>query len=105
NNSMLEVKAVDKEDGDLTNKVEYEGTVDTSKSGIYAVTAKVSDKDKLEASKVFTVVVEEKVEEIKPEKPDKKPLFPKPDTGDSSNLGLLTVGLVSLVGVIINKLK
>ncbi|MGL5649810.1 MAG: immunoglobulin-like domain-containing protein, partial [Clostridium sp.] len=45
NNSMLEVKAVDKEDGDLTNKVEYEGTVDTSKSGIYAVTAKVSDKD------------------------------------------------------------
>ena len=36
-------KAVDEKDGDLTEKIEIEGNVDTSKNGTYTITYKVSD--------------------------------------------------------------
>ena len=41
--SMRNVKAVDKEDGDLTNKVKHKGDVDTSKPGTYIVEYMVVD--------------------------------------------------------------
>ncbi|MGL4873799.1 MAG: immunoglobulin-like domain-containing protein [Clostridium sp.] len=111
-NSMLGVKATDKEDGDLTSKVVYEGTVDTSKVGTYKVTAKVSDKDNLETIKVFTVVVEEKapvkpVEPTKPVKPTKpsKPNTTKPTTGDETASGYAVAGLVALAGIALVKKK
>lgn len=40
---MRNVKAVDKEDGDLTNKVKHKGDVDTSKPGTYIVEYLVVD--------------------------------------------------------------
>ena len=40
---MRNVKAVDKEDGDLTNKVKHKGDVNTSKPGTYIVEYLVVD--------------------------------------------------------------
>ncbi|PGZ51546.1 peptidase M4 [Bacillus anthracis] len=42
-NPMAKVKAIDKEDGDLTSKVKVEGEVDTSKVGTYIVTYTVTN--------------------------------------------------------------
>ncbi|MGL5417373.1 MAG: immunoglobulin-like domain-containing protein [Clostridium sp.] len=102
NYSMLKLTASDKEDGDLTEKITFTGKVNTSKAGVYTVTAKVSDKDKLEAVKVVTVVVEEKaqIKPVKPTKPNSKPNSTKPDTGDAGSLGFLMTGMVALAGVI-----
>lgn len=51
--------AADAEDGDLTNKLTYEGTVDTTKAGSYKVTYKVKDSVNQEASKTITIIVED----------------------------------------------
>lgn len=42
---MAGVSAQDKEDGDLTSRVQISGSVDTQKIGLYALTYKVSDSD------------------------------------------------------------
>ncbi|MGL5766618.1 MAG: glycosyl hydrolase family 18 protein [Sarcina sp.] len=62
------VSAIDKEDGDLTSKIEITGKVDTSKVGEYNLTYSVSDKEGLKAEKVRKVTVIEKpiVENSKP---------------------------------------
>lgn len=52
--------ASDNYDGDITNKVKVEGTVDVSKVGDYKQTYTVSDSSKNETKKVITVSVQEK---------------------------------------------
>ncbi|WP_300262895.1 immunoglobulin-like domain-containing protein [Clostridium sp.] len=63
-NSMLEVKANDKEQGDLTSSIAYTGNVDVNNAGTYKVTATVVDAQGLKDSKTFTVTV--KAKEVPP---------------------------------------
>lgn len=85
NNSMLDVKANDQEDGNLTSKVKFEGTVDTAKVGTYEVTATVVDKNGAKATKTFTVKV---VEEEAPVLNGKNITIAEGDKFDISMLGL-----------------
>ena len=62
---MLNIKAKDREDGDLTDKVEISGKVDTSKVGEYELTLTVKDSKGAKAEKKVVVTVKEKV--VKPE--------------------------------------
>ncbi|KKZ92961.1 Bacillolysin [Bacillus wiedmannii] len=55
---MSNVKAVDKEEGDLTNKVKHKGDVDTSKPGTYIVDYSVVDSQGGNATATQTVIVE-----------------------------------------------
>ncbi|WP_144611420.1 M4 family metallopeptidase [Bacillus cereus] len=55
---MSNVKAVDKEDGDLTNKVKHKGDVDTSKPGTYIVDYSVVDSQGGNATATQKVIVE-----------------------------------------------
>ena len=52
--------AIDKKDGDLTDKIVVTGKVDTSKKGTYTLTYTVEDKAKNKATKTRKVIVEEK---------------------------------------------
>ncbi len=52
--------AVDEKEGDLTSKIQIEGSVDTSKAGTYEITYKVSDSKGNEASKKREVIVTKK---------------------------------------------
>ena len=56
-NALDGVKAYDNEDGDLTNKVTYEGKVDSSKVGKYDITYTVTDDYKQTVSKKVTITV------------------------------------------------
>ena len=60
--------ASDKIDGDLTDKVEVTGTVDTTKEGTYVLTYKVSDKAGNSSSKKRTVIVSKNASTKKDEK-------------------------------------
>ncbi|MEF7655065.1 M4 family metallopeptidase [Bacillus thuringiensis] len=55
---MSNIKAIDKEDGDLTNRVEHKGDVDTSKPGKYIVEYSVVDSQGSNVTATQTVVVE-----------------------------------------------
>ncbi|UEX89496.1 immunoglobulin-like domain-containing protein [Staphylococcus ratti] len=44
-NPLEGVKAYDKEDGDLTDKIKVKGHIDTSKTGTYHLEYKVADSD------------------------------------------------------------
>ncbi|PEC56988.1 peptidase M4 [Bacillus cereus] len=55
---MSNVKAVDKEDGDLTNKVKHKGDVDTSKPGTYIVDYSVVNSQGGNATATQAVIVE-----------------------------------------------
>ncbi|BCC76876.1 DUF5011 domain-containing protein [Bacillus anthracis] len=55
---MSNVKAIDKEDGDLSNRVEHKGDVDTSKPGKYIVEYSVVDSQGGNATATQTVIVE-----------------------------------------------
>lgn len=58
--SMLQLKATDKEDGDLTSKIVIEeNTVDTSKAGEYKVVASVTDSKGLKTTVEIKVIVKE----------------------------------------------
>lgn len=50
-------KAIDEKDGDLTDKIEIEGNVDTSKEGSYQISYKVKDSSNNETVKVRHVTV------------------------------------------------
>ncbi len=50
-------KATDEKDGDLTDKIQIEGAVDTSKEGTYEITYKVSDLKGNEATKKRKIIV------------------------------------------------
>ncbi|MED0923961.1 M4 family metallopeptidase, partial [Bacillus paranthracis] len=54
---MSNIKAIDKEDGDLTNRVEHKGDVDTSKPGKYIVDYSVVDSQGGKATVTQTVIV------------------------------------------------
>lgn len=59
-------KAIDDKDGDLTKNIQIEGTVDTSKTGTYTITYKVTDKSGNVAIKTRTVVVTNEPAKAKP---------------------------------------
>ncbi len=92
------VTSSDKEDGDLTAKIEViNNTVDTSKAGTYTVTYKVTDKDGASVTKTITVTVKDK--EAQPTTPTKPNTAVK--TGDSTNVLVWSmVAVISLAGVI-----
>lgn len=54
---MKDVSASDKEDGNITNKVTYDGKVDTSKAGVYKVTYKVTDSSNFTSNKTVNITV------------------------------------------------
>ncbi|PQZ52341.1 cell wall anchor protein [Bacillus sp. MYb209] len=78
---MKGVKAVDKEDGDLTSKVKHKGNVDTSKPGKYIVEYGVVDSQGVNATATQTVIVEENGET-----PDMEPKLTVP-VGATINVG------------------
>lgn len=88
-----DVTANDKEDKDLTDKIEIiKNDVDTTKAGVYEVVYKVTDSQGASVTKTITVTVEEKSTEnpIKPQEPNtpdtpNKPNVPK--TSDMANFG------------------
>ncbi|MGL4819297.1 MAG: immunoglobulin-like domain-containing protein, partial [Bacilli bacterium] len=59
-NPRYGITAFDKEDGDLTSAIQIEGTVQTSKAGIYTLTYRVTDRNGNTASLVRTIEVKEK---------------------------------------------
>lgn len=97
---MKDVTASDKEDGDLTDKIEIiENTVDTSKTGTYTVTYKVTDSNGTSVIKTITITVKDKDKEEQPTTPTKPDTVVK--TGDSTNIFLWSiVAVISLAGVI-----
>lgn len=98
---MAGVTASDKEDGDITDKIEaFKNTVDTSKAGIYTVTYKVTDKDGASVTKTITVKVKDKEEQpATPTTPDKPDTAVK--TGDSTNILLWNIAaFTSLAGAL-----
>lgn len=105
---LKDVTASDKEDGDLTSKIEViNNTVKTDKAGTYEVTYQVTDKDGATATKTIKIIVKNKeVKPTDPTKPDKptenKPNKDKgnPKTGDQTNVGLFT-SLLTMSGLLI----
>ena len=62
---MKDVTAADKEDGDITDKIEVvSNNVDTTKAGTYEVTYKVTDSQGASATKTITVTVNPKMEPL-----------------------------------------
>ena len=57
--AMLNATATDKEDGDLTSKIDFSGLVDTRKVGDYTVKLTVKDSKGATATKTVKVVVED----------------------------------------------
>ncbi|HDR7915406.1 TPA: M4 family metallopeptidase [Bacillus wiedmannii] len=80
---MSNVKAVDKEDGDLTNKVKHKGDVDTSKLGTYIVDYSVVDSQGGNATATQTVIVEENGEALDLNPTLTAPVGAKIHVGDS----------------------
>ena len=72
-------KATDKVDGDITNKIQISGSVNTSKAGTYTVKYTVKNSKELEATKTRTIIVESKESDKKPGK-DTNSSSEKPDT-------------------------
>ena len=88
-NELENVTANDKEDGDLTDKIEViENTVDTTNAGRYTVTYSVSDSEGAKATKTINVVVSIKMTDLEPSNPIEpdKPVEPE-EPGDSDNNG------------------
>ena len=69
-NPFNHAAAIDSEDGNLTDKIEYEGDVDVYTPGTYEVTYTITDSDGNEVSEVLTVQVGEGAEEEKGAKDD-----------------------------------
>ena len=57
---MVGVSATDKEDGDLTSKVAYEGTIDTSKPGTLEIIYSVRDSAGNEVKTIQKIFVKDK---------------------------------------------
>lgn len=93
----LIIKATDKEDGDLKDKVKIldDGGFNKDKVGVYKITFKVTDKEGLSVKKISTVkVVEKKIK-------NKKEKLPKTSI---STFGVSLTAL-SLLGSIVSKKK
>ena len=119
---LKDVTASDKEDGNITEKVEVlSNDVDTSKAGTYTVIYKVTDSKGASSTKAITVTVKEKDTQKptiddkkkpsatdtdkKPASTDKQITTDSPKTGDSTNMTtwgvLMFVSLGLLAGVFI----
>ncbi|MFR2529489.1 MAG: immunoglobulin-like domain-containing protein, partial [Clostridium paraputrificum] len=104
-----EVTASDKEDGDITGKLEVvKNEVDTTKAGVYEVTYKVTDSKGATCTKTITVTVKERKESTPSTDSRKKPnnggdktnRTGNPKTGDQTNVGLFTsLSAISLLGI------
>ena len=62
-NPLNGVSATDTEDGNITNKITYTGTVDTTKVGSYNITYLVTDSNGATTTKIITVTVISKYKE------------------------------------------
>ncbi|MGG5461254.1 type I pullulanase [Clostridium sp. B9] len=92
------VTASDKEDGDLSSKVEVvENTVDTNKAGEYKVTYSVVDKDGNKTTKTINVKVVDDTDKPEVDEPDTdKPDEGKPDTENPSEKGVPVISAKDL---------
>ena len=100
------VAAKDKEDGNLTDKIEIlKNTVDPSKPGVYEVTYKVTDSKGASCTKTIKVTVKEKTPA--PSKNNDKTTTVTPKTGDSTNvsavIALLAVSGIALLALLKKK--
>ena len=100
------VSAKDKEDGNLTDKIEIlKNTVDPSKPGVYEVTYKVTDSKGASCTKTIKVTVKEKASA--PSKDNNKTTTVAPKTGDSTNvsavIALLAVSGIALLALLKKK--
>ncbi len=100
------VTAKDKEDGNLTDKIEIlKNTVDPSKPGVYEVTYKVTDSKGASCTKTIKVTVKEKTPA--PSKNNDKTTTVTPKTGDSTNvsavIALLAVSGIALLALLKKK--
>ena len=90
------VTAKDKEDGNLTDKIEIlKNTVDPSKPGVYEVTYKVTDSKGASCTKTIKVTVKEKTPA--PSKNNDKTTTATPKTGDSTNVSAV-IALLAVSG-------
>ena len=91
------VTAKDKEDGNLTDKIEIlKNTVDPSKPGVYEVIYKVTDSKGASCTKTIKVTVKEKTPA--PSKNNDKTTTVTPKTGDSTNLSAV-IALLAVSGI------
>ena len=100
------ITAKDKEDGNLTDKIEIlKNTVDPSKPGVYEVTYKVTDSKGASCTKTIKVTVKEKTPA--PSKNNDKTTTVTPKTGDSTNvsavIALLAVSGIALLALLKKK--
>ena len=100
------VTAKDKEDGNLTDKIEIlKNTVNPSKPGVYEVTYKVTDSKGVSCTKTIKVTVKEKASA--PSKANNKTTTVAPKTGDSTNvsavIALLAVSGIALLALLKKK--
>ena len=100
------VTAKDKEDGNLTDKIEIlKNTVDPSKPGVYEVTYKVTDSKGASCTKTIKVTVKEKTPA--PSKNNDKTTTVTPKTSDSTNvsavIALLAVSGIALLALLKKK--
>ena len=100
------VTANDKEDGNLTDKIEIlKNTVNPSKPGVYEVTYKVTDSKGASCTKTIKVTVKEKAPA--PSKDNNKTSTVAPKTGDSTNvsavIALLAVSGIALLALLKKK--
>lgn len=100
------VTAKDKEDGNLTDKIEIlKNTVNPSKPGVYEVTYKVTDSKGASCTKTIKVTVKEKAPA--PSKDNNKTTTVVPKTGDSTNvsavIALLAVSGIALLALLKKK--
>ncbi|MFP3413417.1 M60 family metallopeptidase [Bacillus sp. SIMBA_074] len=66
---MKDVSATDKEDGDITSEIKYEGNVDTNTPGTYTITYTVKDSAGHLATQTQTVTVKEKEKPVEDQEP------------------------------------
>ena len=100
------ITAKDKEDGNLTDKIEIlKNTVDPSKPGVYEVTYKVTDSKGASCTKTIKVTVKDKTPA--PSKNNDKTTTVTPKTGDSTNvsavIALLAVSGIALLALLKKK--
>ena len=92
-NALDGVKAMDKEDGDLTKYITVSGEVDTSKTGKYTIVYSVKDSDLNEVNLKRVIEVVERPEED----------TTNPKTGDVGILGFVGISGLALGGLLLNR--
>ena len=91
-----DVTATDKEDGDLTDKIEVvKNDVDTTKPGTYEVVYKVTDSKGASTTKTIRVTVVKKDVSTSTDKPAKPNNSGKLNTGAQTNVLLWTTSLIA----------